>query len=394
LDLQNVQLKETPPSEKQSNKRKPTLNKKWFWVFIIIVSIFVLRPVIVTLLDNIALGLNATSAKLDGIVSTLENNSSDQATSQSPNTKTPTLHKIGDSVSINDVEVTINGARVSEGNKYDKPKNEKYLIIDATVENKGTKPYHLSMLDYSLYDSKYIEMKSSIFSDTSGRLSGEIAPGRKIRGEVAYDVTKSDYYDFIYGDSFETGQVIWRLNEKDSSSIKSTSDQIDPSLEGNNEKKSVENQPTRGLSATVMNVAKAKDKNKYIMENYANLIKSYPDVSDIKSTDKTFARLKKGWQKDSTGGKSFIIWPTLTSLVPLQEREDVMFRLVTSDSELQPIVLAVDSSVPKEIDAFYQFADITFDLVFDLPDKIDPETCKLRVYEGKNYIDLKIEKPE
>lgn len=121
------------------------------------------------------------------------------------------IYSIGDTVSIDGVEVTVNGARVVT-NDFLTPSNDKFIAIDVTIENKTNESYNMSsMLQLSLYDeSSYTQ--DITFVDTKGSLDGEIGATRKMAGEVAYDVTESTYYEFIFQDPFKSGQAIWKIN--------------------------------------------------------------------------------------------------------------------------------------------------------------------------------------
>jgi len=63
-----------------------------------------------------------------------------------------------------------------------------------------------------LQDSEGYKYDQIIYSGTKGSLNGQIGPGRKIRGEIAFDAPKSSYYEFILSKAFSSGQVVWKLS--------------------------------------------------------------------------------------------------------------------------------------------------------------------------------------
>lgn len=130
-----------------------------------------------------------------------------------PAPKQPEIFAIGDSVKFNDMVITLNGVRTSSGSDFEKPEKGKYVILDLTIENKGTESATIStMMNMSLYDADSYKYNVALFTDLKGSLDGEIAAGRKIRGEVAFDVPDSAYYEFAYEELLSTGQAIWKFS--------------------------------------------------------------------------------------------------------------------------------------------------------------------------------------
>ncbi|UUZ95983.1 copper amine oxidase N-terminal domain-containing protein [Paenibacillus sp. P25] len=147
-------------------------------------------------------------------------------------------------------------------------------------------------------------------------------------------------------------------------------------------------QPTRGQPMTAADVAGADNKKEFITLNYANLIKSYPNTSDMQATDRTFIRLNSGWYKDSTGS-AFVVWPEVTRFADLDFKDKLSFSLITPNGELKPVLMQVDpDSQGKSLE---RLLPVKLDVSFDLPKDIKPADCKLRVYDGKDYVDLKIQ---
>ena len=120
---------------------------------------------------------------------------------------------LGDSVKFGDLVVTLNSVRISAGSDWSKPENDRFLILDATVENTGKESVGLSsLLQIKLLDGRGYSQTHSLFADTKGSLDGDIGGGRKLRGEIAFDVCDSSYYEFVFQNPFQTGQAIWRFS--------------------------------------------------------------------------------------------------------------------------------------------------------------------------------------
>lgn len=125
--------------------------------------------------------------------------------------------KIGDTVKVNDLQVTLNSVRQYTGtaDTWDEAINDYYLIFDVVVENTGAESASLSsMMNFLLYDSESYAQDMAII-ETKGTLDGEIGQGRKMAGEIAFDVTDSETFEFIFEDPFATGQAIWTITKED-----------------------------------------------------------------------------------------------------------------------------------------------------------------------------------
>lgn len=124
--------------------------------------------------------------------------------------------KIGDAISIGDYVLTVNSTRTSNGDEFMKPDDGNiWYIIDATVENKSDEPVNISsLLMFTLSDSEGYSYDQTYVPDAKGSLDGELAPGRKMRGEIAYEVPESaSGFELIFdADVWGSGQAIIKLD--------------------------------------------------------------------------------------------------------------------------------------------------------------------------------------
>lgn len=127
--------------------------------------------------------------------------------------------KVGETVKMGDLEFTVNGIRIDEGDDFNKPEEGNvFLIIDATIKNTGQDSNALSsLIMFKLYDSEFYEKDMSIFADTKGSLDGELGAGRTMRGEIAFEVGKDETeWEFIFEPNvFGFGQAIYELKAGD-----------------------------------------------------------------------------------------------------------------------------------------------------------------------------------
>ncbi|GAK03937.1 hypothetical protein JCM19037_2298 [Geomicrobium sp. JCM 19037] len=121
---------------------------------------------------------------------------------------------IGDTMNFDGLQITLNDAYTSAGSDWETPENDHYVILDLTIENTTDEAANIStMMQMSLQDGEGYTHNSTIYTETTGSLDGEIGPGRDNRGEVPFDVNASDEYEFIFENPFTSGQAIWTITD-------------------------------------------------------------------------------------------------------------------------------------------------------------------------------------
>lgn len=134
---------------------------------------------------------------------------------QSATTSTAKEFVIGDKVKMGDIEITLNSVRFDNGNEYYKPETGiKWLVVNCTLENKGSKSESISsLLMFKLNDDEGYSRDTQLLAKTEGSLDGELAAGAKMRGELAYNVKdKSTNFKFIFEPNvFGIGQAVYNI---------------------------------------------------------------------------------------------------------------------------------------------------------------------------------------
>lgn len=123
---------------------------------------------------------------------------------------------VGDTINFNGLHITLNGVRTSEGEDFFEPSRDYFLILDFTIDNTTDEAAHVStMLQMTLVDPDGYSQDMDFFADTRSSLDGEVGPGRKMAGEISYDVDDAEYFEFLFEDPFMMGQAIWKINRSD-----------------------------------------------------------------------------------------------------------------------------------------------------------------------------------
>ncbi|GAW28948.1 DUF4352 domain-containing protein [Carboxydocella sp. ULO1] len=141
-------------------------------------------------------------------------NAQNQST-QAPIKNEPKYFKVGEKVKMGDLAITVNSVKKSNGTQLFKPESGNiFIIIDAAIENLGNESAALSsLMMFKLADSEGYSYNQTILDNVKGSLDGEVGPGRKMRGEIVYEVPKkAQGLEFIFEPNLlGFGQAIFKL---------------------------------------------------------------------------------------------------------------------------------------------------------------------------------------
>lgn len=130
------------------------------------------------------------------------NKESNDSTKGTDNKETDTKEKVdeektsfavGETASLKDVLVTLNGITISEGSQFNTPSDGKiFLLCEFTIENDSKKDIAVSSImsfeaycdDFSINQS----ISGLLEKDDKNQLDGSVAAGKKMNGVIAYEV--------------------------------------------------------------------------------------------------------------------------------------------------------------------------------------------------------------
>lgn len=162
----------------EENKGKPIFKKWWFWLLIIILII------VIAGMGN-------------------SNNTTNQTSTSSQNQKTE--YEQGEEAILGNGAITVTNVERSQGTQFDKPAaGKEFVIVHVKIENKGN--------DKLSYNPFYFKMQNSqgqqedtamtIVDQDTALKSGELIPGGKAEGTLAFEETKGDTdLSLIYNDN-------------------------------------------------------------------------------------------------------------------------------------------------------------------------------------------------
>ncbi|MCL2548286.1 MAG: DUF4352 domain-containing protein [Symbiobacteriaceae bacterium] len=101
----------------------------------------------------------------------------------------------------NGLKITVNNVRVGKDQLFFKAKDGfAYYLLDITFDNTSNKSVNISViLNLCMVDSEGCSYNTSFYLDTKGSLGGEIAAGRRMRGEAVFEVpVEAEALEFVF----------------------------------------------------------------------------------------------------------------------------------------------------------------------------------------------------
>lgn len=110
------------------------------------------------------------------------------------------VFNVGDTVKVNDVELTITSAAYSEPAEYSEATNGKVLTLDVQVKNNAKEQVFVDSTDFSMYNGD--NKMEDYYGYDEMALSGELNAGKSMSGKLYYDVSEGQSYELIYTPMF------------------------------------------------------------------------------------------------------------------------------------------------------------------------------------------------
>lgn len=117
---------------------------------------------------------------------------------------------IGDTVKVNDVEITVTSAKLRDADQYIDASNGKVLRLDFTVKNTSDSKVFIDSGEFNLYQKG--ESREMYFGSSGDiPLSGDLNKGKVLKGFIEYDVAPAKKYELIYQPTFslDNKEITW-----------------------------------------------------------------------------------------------------------------------------------------------------------------------------------------
>ncbi|MBT2639677.1 DUF4352 domain-containing protein [Bacillus sp. ISL-39] len=167
--------------------------KWWFWLIAVIVVIAL----------SGGGGEEETATKLDKAAetsATAENDKKAEETSTSAGNEEeaqPVKEEfaVGEKVQLGDNVLTVTKAEKSAGSEYDQPKDgHEYVVVTVVIENAGEENISYNPFDFKMSNSQgqILDQAFTTIDTNSALQSGELAPGGKVTGTIAFEQPTGD----------------------------------------------------------------------------------------------------------------------------------------------------------------------------------------------------------
>jgi len=135
---------------------------------------------------------------------TVAQNEDSSKESFTPTPRAPELFNTGDSMQFNNLIITVHGIRESKGEFFKPSEGNIIPLVDVSAENTGSEEEAISsILQSEVVDEDGFKYNQTIAEDAKGSFDGSVGVGRKLRGEIAYEVPKDVSVEFIFSDPFK-----------------------------------------------------------------------------------------------------------------------------------------------------------------------------------------------
>lgn len=139
--------------------------------------------------------------------------SSDKSNSSISKTEQQTVFAVGETVSLNDIVVTLVDVSESDGKNYMKPEDgNTFILCEFEIENQSNNDIAVSsIMSFEAYVDDYSTNMSltAVTSSDKSQLDGSVAAGKKMNGVIGYEASKDwENIEIRFTPSFWSGKDI------------------------------------------------------------------------------------------------------------------------------------------------------------------------------------------
>ena len=177
--------------------------KKFFKLVLgFIIALVILIIAMVACTSFFASEVDKELKKSDSVSSVDSNGDSESADKE----EAPKEFKLGETVKVGDVQLTVSQAQNQSPDQYSETKNNNVIVFDITAVNKGTDSAFIDSTEFNLYINN--EKVESYYGSDEMAISDDLNKGKTLKGKIFFDAPKGQNLELIYKPSFS-----WSDNE-------------------------------------------------------------------------------------------------------------------------------------------------------------------------------------
>ena len=179
----NTNVNENANNNASPKAKKPIFKKWWFWVIIVAVVIVI----------------GAAASGGDKKEEKAKSDSTGSVVTEEAKDENKTEYAVGETIDYDGVKITMKKVKTSKGDKssfIEADKGKEFVIANVSIKNDSDKKVNVNWASFeAYYDDNAVEAdplgQSLPQVKKAGELFGDVAPGKKIKGCVVYQVPKS-----------------------------------------------------------------------------------------------------------------------------------------------------------------------------------------------------------
>lgn len=116
------------------------------------------------------------------------------------------IFKVGDTQKISQFQLKVNSVKTTNGGQLKPSEGNRFVFVDVTIENQSDKDILVSSM--AMFDLVNLDGRKSKFtiSEKLDTVDGTLGAGRKITGELGYEILKNDKdFDLVFTTSHVDG---------------------------------------------------------------------------------------------------------------------------------------------------------------------------------------------
>jgi hypothetical protein len=123
--------------------------------------------------------------------------------------------KVGETISINGLEITITSAKFTPPAEYSEPEKGKIITLEVTAKNNSDENVYVDNTEFTISDAQG-NMHEQYYGYNYS-FSNEVKVGKQYSGKIAFDVPESDYYEIYYEPSFswDKGEIKFKVTKEE-----------------------------------------------------------------------------------------------------------------------------------------------------------------------------------
>lgn len=130
----------------------------------------------------------------------------------------PENYEIGDTVSIDGVEITLESVTWGEEEEYVESDNGSVLRLEVKAENNSDDSAFFDDSEFSVSDDNGSMLEMYFGNDDANMFTSDIKKGKNASGVLEFDAPESEQYEVYYEPSFsfkDNAEVVWIIDSSD-----------------------------------------------------------------------------------------------------------------------------------------------------------------------------------